>query len=293
MSAAPAGHKAERATRQPGRRPIPRTDFSGDDPELSNLEVAGRPGRRYARRSHPPRPAGRCGWIGGPSRQEGKVSNTTGDQHARDLRLRALLVPKDEHPARDLITLELGVKQLGDAPPPLPWGMVWDPPTCENYFETAVPNAYAGHGWMRTTDRRSPTFSHDNFYLDSVIEVPGGVDLDALRRTALTCRSGRLTLDGRVTGTVTYTEVEAPKLSRSKALAMRIEVRIGAPKDDEDAAIIAKYRYGGGRRAVANIKEVQHVVSGNLLFTVLSPKPGLARQMAEAVHGRYLRADLG
>lgn len=225
--------------------------------------------------------------------------------HPRDLELRSLLVPVREHPAGALIDEEMSLAQIASAPLPLPWGMVWNPASCENYLAMAIPGVFDNHGWLRATDRRSKTFDHDNFYLDMVIEVPGGADVQRIGAAAGTCKSGTLTLDNKVVGKVTYTDVEAPELQsleRASTLTMRIEVSFDAPKDREEAAILAKYHYGprGGdpeemfnaQAAISHIKTASYVSTGDALTMVLSPDARIATEMAAATHRRTMESGL-
>jgi len=217
--------------------------------------------------------------------------------------LRAMLVPLEEHPARELIDLEFGVEKLAAEPMPIPWGMVWNPASCQNYLEIAIPNLYSNPGWIRATDRRNTSFTHERFYLDMVINVPGRVDVNRIREAAGTCRSGTLTLDYKVTGRVTYTEIQPDELRDVRdgdTLAFRIEISFDAPRDEEELAVLTKYRYaqgaGGsqlfeGNQGVANAKEVAFAVSGQsrrTLSMVMSPEPGLAPRIVATMHQRAL-----
>jgi hypothetical protein len=224
--------------------------------------------------------------------------------HPRDLELRRLLVPIGEHPAGALIDSEMSLAQIATEPLPLPWGMVWNPASCENYLAMAMPGVFDNHGWLRATDRRSKAFSHDNFYLDMVIEVPGGTDVQRIGAAAGTCKSGTLTLDDTVTGKVTYTEVETPELQsleRATSLTLRIEVSFAPPKDRAEAATLAKYHYGppqgadalfAAQAGVSNVKTASYVATGDALVMVLSPDARVATEMAAATHGRALASGL-
>lgn len=216
------------------------------------------------------------------------TSYEAGEAKARELR--ALLLPAEEHPARDLIDLEFSFQQLRTEPLPVPWGMVWEPEACENYIERAIPDIDRISGWMRSTDRRSRSFRHNNFYIDSVFEIPGGADVDRIWEAASECRSGRLTLDYKVTGRVSYSRADEPSLRSlrdAQTLAMDIQVEFDAPRDSEAAETLRKYRYvEGDGGPVVNRKQVVYVGTEDKLFMVLSPQPQLAQQMAATLHRR-------
>ncbi|SDK39042.1 hypothetical protein [Nonomuraea jiangxiensis] len=211
---------------------------------------------------------------------------------ARVRQLRSLLVPVDEHPAGRLIDLESSVAAMAADPLPAPWGMVWAPPSCQNYLEEAVPELHSLNGWVRLTDRRAKSFSHDNFYIDMVIESPGGVDVQRISRAAGTCSSGTLTLDAKVVGRVTYTELASPALADASTLTMQIQVQFEPPADRESAEILAKYGYVSARDAdgqdigVNNVKQVSYVATGDTLFMVLSPDPDIHRAMPTTLYQR-------
>ncbi|MEO3873502.1 hypothetical protein ABGB18_32220 [Nonomuraea sp. B12E4] len=219
------------------------------------------------------------------------MSDNAGNE-VRLQRLRSLLVPIDEHPAGRLIDLESSVAAMAADPLPAPWGMVWAPPACQNYLEEAVPHLPRLNGWVRLSDRRSKSFSHDNFYIDMVIETPGGIDVGRIAEAARRCSSGTLTLESKVVGTVTYTELAAPTLAEATTLTMQIQVRFDAPADDATAAIMARYGYvaprgaDGRPSAVNNIKQVSYVATGETLFMVLSPDPAVIESMPTMLYRR-------
>lgn len=203
--------------------------------------------------------------------------------------MRALLLHPDEHPDGKIV--ELSFAQLAtesDAP----GGMVWSPASCANYLEMAVPNLYTLNGWMQATDRLAPDFSHDSFFIAEAIQVPGGADLARIRDAAVTCREGTLTLESRVTGRVSYSEVSAPVLQGAKTLQLQVHVTFDKPRDAESAAILARYGYGDGTAAVANLKAAAYVALGDTLLTTFSPDAQAARAMATTMYQRAVAAGI-
>lgn len=217
-----------------------------------------------------------------------------GNHTAEVQRLRSVLVPREEHPAADLLEIDVDFAQLAKDVFPLPWGMVWDPPELENYLEVAFPNWIRFDGVLRTTNRQAKSFDHERFFIDLAARVPGGADLDKVRRILENAREGTLTLENRVVGTVTYNEVTVPTLAErdSSYLAVDIQVRFEPAKDEESAEILAKYRYGDGSSVVVNRKRAIYIARGEYLFGAMAPDTELVERVVADVDQRAMTAGL-
>ncbi|NIL41312.1 hypothetical protein HCB17_09075 [Salinispora arenicola] len=194
-----------------------------------------------------------------------------------------LLLASSEHPAGSLIDSEMSIEEATQKPLPAPWGMVWSPSSCQNFLAESVPTLFESKGWIRSTDRTSANFRHDNHYFDMVAEVDAGVDLKQVRAAALSCSDGTLTLDDTVTGKIRYSEVPGRELPDAESLTMNVEISFPEAKNAEEAAIMAKYGYGSGA-AIDIIKKELLILIGNLLYTVLSPDAEVAQRAVDVFH---------
>jgi hypothetical protein len=214
------------------------------------------------------------------------ASSTPTTTASKSVDLHSILVPAANHPAGNLI--EQSLAEFNASANKVPAGVVYSPASCLDWLGVAYPGLYNNQGYIQYTeprwDGKFDANRHGDFYINQVINVPGGVDVNKLDASARTCASGTITLEGKVVGSISYTKVAGPNVAGAASTAQQINISFPQPKSEEEAALLKKYGFGAGTQA---IKEAAVVAEGNgTLIYVLSPDAGFALEMASTLHNR-------
>lgn len=201
--------------------------------------------------------------------------------------LRSYFVPAESLPtAGDMIELTLReAAATGFADPPA--AVRYSPVNCVNYLGIAVPDMAELDGRIRVTHLRwdptswGPPAQHESFYMDMVVDVPQGLDIDRVREAALACSTGRVDVASRVTGQLRYQEIPAAPTAADESLGLQIDVAFPAT-NREDAALLARYGWGNGSGlAIRTSKQTQIATvakeTGVTLLYVLSSDSAVGR----------------
>jgi hypothetical protein len=214
------------------------------------------------------------------------ASSTTGTTASKSVDLHSILVPAQNHPAGNLI--EQTLVDFNQTANKVPAGVVYSPASCLDWLGVAYPGLYNNQGYIQYTeprwDGKFEQNRHGDFYINEVINVPGGVDVNKLDASARTCSNGTITLEGKVVGSISYTKAPGPNVAGATSTAQKINISFPQPKTDEEAALLKKYGFSAGTQAT---KEAAAVAEGNgTLIYVLSPDAAFATEMATTLHNR-------
>lgn len=221
------------------------------------------------------------------------TSGTTGTSASKSVDLHSVLVPVQNHPAGALV--EQSLADFNASAAKVPSGVVYSPASCLDWLGVAYPGLYNNQGYIQYTeprwDGKFEQNRHGDFYLNQVINVPGGVDVNKLDASARTCANGTITLEGKVVGTISYTKVPGVNVSGATSTAQRIDIKFPEPKTDEEAALLKKYGFGFGTQA-AKYPNVVAEGNGTLIY-VLSPDAAFSAEMAMTLHNRAQGSGIG
>jgi len=167
-----------------------------------------------------------------------------------------------------------------------PDGYSFSPQSCIDYLDEAVGGLDSKTGWVQYGTR--PDHPDHHIWGHTVLTVPGGVDINRIRAGAATCRTGTVTLDDKVTGALTYTEIVTPALPGATTFGIVASARypqVATIADSEAAAVLQKY--GEGTEEVC-AETVVYVAMGDLLIEVVEPTSDLAFDNARTLYDRAL-----
>ena len=141
--------------------------------------------------------------------------------------MRSVLVPLAEQPetrfVRGPMTLKQAAAENAFVAPPT---MIFKPQSCATYLSDVLGGLDTRDGWIQFGSRVHK--DHNDNFIQAVVTIPGGADLNKIREAAATCTTGTLTLEGQVSkgravravGDITYTERSAPVIEGAKTLAL-------------------------------------------------------------------------
>jgi len=163
-----------------------------------------------------------------------------------------------------------------------PEGMVFAPKSCSSYIEDALGPMGSLDGWMQYGGRNDGG-AHPEFFYQTVINIPGGVDLEKIRAAAMTCSLGFMTIGGKFTGAVTTKERTAPAVAGASSLALVHGTQFPQPKNAGEQSLLEEIYYpcemGGDVCPVCEVETV-FLASGNTLIITYDTKAGYADQLA-------------
>ncbi|WP_173033325.1 hypothetical protein [Phytohabitans flavus] len=180
----------------------------------------------------------------------------------------------------------------------VPKGMTFAPDTCVNYVRLGdaagtplqtAPAEQMGklNGWMQF-NAASPVgkdhnLGHDNFFAHYVVEL-SGLDVKKMGDEAIsTCSDGTVTLDGKLTGELVNTTLDAPVVPGATAtFAIKQRLQFAPAKTPADGEILKKY-YGkldpnGG---MMRQKYITMVAFGDVLYFGIVGEPQYVTKMAD------------
>lgn len=194
--------------------------------------------------------------------------------------LRSILVPADQEAPNSTLNTLIPLSDSG-AMNEEPAGMEFTPFSCYSFNSAGLGDMQALDGWMQIGARLHETRGQV-FFIQMVARVPGGPNLLAIRKAAHTCRTGTLTLEGRMIGLITYQDIRPPRLNSASAYVTRMTVQFPVPTTDEDRALLKKYHFAGGSCPADYV----FVAVGDILLWSLDPDADAALQAATIMYQR-------
>lgn len=143
----------------------------------------------------------------------------------------------------------------------LPPNMIFTPNSCSSYLEDVVGTP---EGWVQYGSRT--THTHNNFFLQLAVIIPGGVDMEKIRESALTCDVGTITLEDRIIADVTSKEISTPDFKGATTFAMKQVDRFSNYTDPADIAIIESFGFESG---VDCIQYSMLIAQGEVLMLIM------------------------
>jgi hypothetical protein len=217
--------------------------------------------------------------VGTVASSAGPLEPTIGPNTITEGKLRSMLVPPDQEPGGGFVGAPLTLRDAAAAgglgSPP---GMVTEPASCLSFVGDAYPQLGSDDGWIQFGVRGHV------YFIQLVADVPGGADVDRVRAAVASCAHGTLTLEGRLTGDVTFTEVPAPALDSATTFITRMMVTFPQPRDADEAALLDRYNFHEGQCPADYV----FIAMGSVLIWALDPDPDLALQAATIMHDRGL-----
>ncbi|MEU9689114.1 hypothetical protein [Amycolatopsis japonica] len=193
--------------------------------------------------------------------------------------LASVLVPPDQQApgsvTMDPITLAQAAEDGGLGTP----GMTSSPESCLSFADDSVGGLGTRTGWMQF-GRRGPAI-----FLQVVAKIPGGFDVNRVRTAVASCATGTMTLEGKITGQVTFVEQRPLRLLFGKSFVTRMTTTFPKPANEEEAALLTKYNFHEGECPA----EYVFVAVGNLFIWSLDPDPAIAVRAARIMYERALR----
>jgi len=204
--------------------------------------------------------------------------------------MRSVLVPLSSQPPSQFMqgpmTLQEAAAQFPEQP-----GIVFSPRSCLSYFEDVVGPFTSLNGWLQFGSRvhadGDPSAAHNDTFFQWVVKIPGGANVGAIAAAVSTCRTGTVTVEGTVTGDVTYTERQAPQFPGAQSYAVTNRVQFHEAPGTEGAAIVARYAGSSAQSISLDQQSCQtenvFVGSGDILIIVQEADAAFADGIAGAM----------
>jgi hypothetical protein len=168
-----------------------------------------------------------------------------------------------------------------------PSSMVFSPKSCATYLEDALGPLDSLDGWIQFGSRVNPT--HNDNFVQAVVNIPGGADLKAIQAAVSTCKTGTLTLEGQATGDITYTERAAPQLAGAQTYAVTGRTKFNYEAGSAEAELVRRYEMPPDAQLLVNtesecVAETTFVATGDTLIVVMEADLAFANEIATAMH---------
>jgi hypothetical protein len=204
--------------------------------------------------------------------------------------LRNVLVPISQQTPTRFVHGPMTLAQAGEqdafAAPP---GMVFSPRSCATYVEDVLGPLESLNGWIQYGSRVHDT--HNDNFIQAVVQLPTNADLGAIAAAAATCEQGTLTLEGQVTGQITYTPHQALNLPGASTFAVRGETHFSAVPGTPEYNLVAQYEMPPDAQLLVNnqlacIAETNFVAQNNILIVVMEADLAYSNQITSQMFGR-------
>ncbi|MBB5870054.1 hypothetical protein F4553_003433 [Allocatelliglobosispora scoriae] len=177
-----------------------------------------------------------------------------------------------------------------------PANMVFKPKSCATYLEEVVGELGDLDGWLQYGSRVSPN-RLDNF-IQVVVHIPTGADealLNKIRERVNTCKTGVLTLDGRVSGDITYTERKGLELQGAKTLAFNGRTTFDVEPGSWQYDLVRRFEMPPDAQLLVDnqiecVSQANYVAQGQTLILVQEADLSLANKLTEQMHSRVSAA---
>lgn len=204
--------------------------------------------------------------------------------------MRSVLVPLSEQTQTRFVHGPMTMKEAAAenafvAPP----SMVFEPESCATYLEDVVGSLDTLDGWIQFGSRVHE--DHNDNFIQAVAKVSDQLTLEKIRESAFQCRDGgTLTLEGQVTGKITYREREAPLLAGAETLAITGQTQFSEVPGTEGYELVARYEMPPDSQLLVNSEQLciaatTFVLSGDTLIVTMEADPGYADALAGMMFG--------
>lgn len=208
--------------------------------------------------------------------------------------MRNILVPLSGQPESRFVhgpmTLKQAAAENAFASPP---GMVFSPRSCATYLEDVLGSMSTLDGWIQFGSRVHET--HNDNFIQAIVNIPGGVDLNRIRDAVSTCKTGTLTLDGQTTGAITYTENAPPSLPGSQTFSVTGKTQFSATPGTAAYDAVKRYEMPPDAQLLVGsslvcIAATNFVGTGETLIVTLEADPQFSTQIATQMQGLVMEA---
>ncbi|WP_117210194.1 hypothetical protein [Allorhizocola rhizosphaerae] len=204
--------------------------------------------------------------------------------------MRSVLVPQSELPESRYVSgpmtfVEAAAANAFAAPP----SMVFSPQSCATYLEDVLGPMESLRGWVQFGSRVDD--DHNDNFVHAVVTVPGGANADLLqkiRSRIFSCQTGTLTLEGRVTGAITYTERQALSLPGATTLAVTGRTQFSETPGTEGYKLVRNYEMPPSAQFLVDtaqecVANVNIAGTGDTLIVAMEADLNLANRVATAM----------
>jgi hypothetical protein len=226
--------------------------------------------------------------FGSPNANE--ASNAIGTSLS-SAQMHSVLVSLSAQPASESV-MTMTLKEAANAFP-LPPDSMYEPKACLSYVYDVVGSFAALDGWI-SFGTRSATGKK---FMQFVVNVPKGVDVSAIEASAARCRTGTITLEGKVKGDISLIKNKAPKIDGAGSLSLTTTMQFHEAAGTEGAQILARnlseVESGADFNAQQNLTNVSDFsATGSTLVAVEESDQFTADQIVTAM-ARNMNAALG
>jgi len=209
--------------------------------------------------------------------------------------MRSVLVPLNEQPesreSHGPMTFAQAAERGALATPET---MKFDPATCANYLEIVFGPVDQIDGWVQYGSRDHG--NHNDNYVQAVISVPDGADqslIDEIEAALSTCATGTVTLEGGVTGQVTYTERAPLNLAGAATYGTTWRTSFSEKPGTAGYETVLRYQVPANAQLLVDteqqcVVEANFVGFGDTLIWVYEPDLAYANQLTETMFQRVV-----
>jgi len=180
-----------------------------------------------------------------------------------------------------------------------PATMEFKPATCATYLEDVVGGLDGLDGWVQYGSRVSPN-RLDNF-IQVVVHIPAGADealLGKIRDQVNKCKTGVLTLDGKVSGDITYTERGGLDLPGAKTLAFNGRTTFDVEPGSWQYDLVRRFEMPPDAQLLVDnqiecVSQANYVAQGETLILVQEADLSLANSITEQMYSNVNKALRG
>jgi len=216
-------------------------------------------------------------------------SDSTQDSAGKTLNLEQLmpvLVPLSAQPetrfVRGPMTLKQAAEQNAFKPPP---SIDFEPEACASYLFDAIGPLDANEGWVQFGSRVHK--DHNDNFIQAVATIPGATTnkvLDKVREALSRCKDGTVTLDGKVTGKITYEERTVPDLRGLSTFAITGMTTFSERPGTAEAKLVQTFEMPPDSQLLLGndqtcVEAVNISTMGNTLILVSESDVNLANQL--------------
>lgn len=179
-----------------------------------------------------------------------------------------------------------------------PASMVFAPQSCATFVDDVLNrmSPVPTEGWIQFGSRVHET--HNDNFIQVVVNIPGGASrelLDNIRRSAATCSTGTLTLEGKATGNITYSERTAPVLEGAATLGITGKTKFNTVPGSAEAALVQRYEMPPDAQLLVNAEQEcvaasTFVAMGDTLVMVMEADLNYANTLATTMYNRVAQA---
>lgn len=212
---------------------------------------------------------------------------------AKSVDLRKVLVPMATQPETRFVRGPMTLKEAAGlnalvSPP----SVAFAPKSCETYLADAIGSPLDKlDGWVQFGSRVHK--DHNDNFIQLVIDIPTGADqklLDRVRAALAPCADGTVTLEGRVTGKITYEERSVPALAGAATFSITGTTKFSEQPGTPEAELVRNFELPPNSQLLLNadqacVAAVNITGMGNTLMVVHESDVGLANELTGSMFG--------